>query len=426
MPKMSAFLLAFVAIPLVADWPSFRGPNASGVAANDKLPDKWDGEKSQNLRWKTPIPGSGLGSPIVSKGRIYLLTAVRQAGESDVRVRGDNRADPVKDEGAFTWRLISIRLRDGKILWIRDVHDGVPRSVRVTGSTYANSTPATDGKHIVVTIANEAVLCLDLDGKVLWKKELGLIDPKGSLDPSSSPLIVGNRVIVQCDWQTDGYLAALDIGSGRELWRVPRNEGMGWSTPAVSGSVVVTSSSKWVRGYEVESGKEVWKFNHPPSRADRIPSPVVTPEWTYVSGGGPEGSTVAISARATGEVKTGTPEFGWTSRTAPYLATPLVYGEYLYNLYENGVLRVLRTATGERVYEQRVTPSRFTASPIVVGDRILLTDEEGTNYVIAPGPVYKLIQQNAVGEPCMATPAIADKTLVVRTIHNLYAFREKG
>ncbi|MHC4811313.1 MAG: outer membrane protein assembly factor BamB family protein, partial [Planctomycetota bacterium] len=255
------------------NWPSFRGPAAAGVGDGTTVTE-WDVETGTNLLWKTAIPGLGHSSPVIWGDRIFVTTAVPKSGTSELKVGlyGDIAAHT--DDRAHAFKLLAIDRRGGEILWQRDAHVGVPRVKRHLKASHANSTPATDGERVVAFFGSEGLYAYDLDGKLLWKKDLGVLDsgffqvPTAQWGFASSPVLHDGKVIVQVDIQKGSFVAAFDAADGRELWRTPRDEVPTWSTPAVAPYTggdepslqVVANGWKHIGGYDLESGRELWKL----------------------------------------------------------------------------------------------------------------------------------------------------------------------
>ena len=416
--RQLTLLIAATFAARAADWPAFRGPNGSGIAPTAEPPLRWSA--STNVRWKAPLPGVSHASPIVSGGRVFVVSAVAGEGNPSIDLSASDKVVMAQDVVPHRWRMLAFDLKSGKLAWDRVIHEGTPRVARHAKGSYANATPATDGKTIVAMLGNEAVVALDRSGRELWKRDTGLVDPKAMLDPASSPVIFEGLAIIQSDWRQQGYLAAYDLRSGREVWRVAREEGMCWSTPALRGAELIVNSGKWVRAYDARTGRELWKFDNSDKDGwDRIPVPLVTPELTVIAGGGAKGRLIGIRPGGAGDV-TAAPAWALT-RGAPYQVSPLAYEGLLYVLQDNGVLRAHRLATGAVVYEQRLASSRFTASPVAAAGRVYFASEDGDVFVVRAGEKYELLAQNPVGELMMATPALAGRTLLVRTAKHLYA-----
>ncbi len=421
------------------NWPSFRGSAAEGVGAG-RPPVEWDVATNRNVAWKTAIPGLGLSSPVVWGNVVYLTTAVSSAGETKLVMKNDGvvMAD---DQVAHTWHVLAIDRRSGKVLWNSLAHEGVPRVKRHVKSSFANATPATDGKHVVALMGAEVLVAFNSQGKLLWKKTLELNNPKDVFDQASSPVLYRNTVILQNDREKQSYLAAYDLDSGKEVWRVERSEGSSWSTPSVlrgrdaAGklrNVLVTQSGKFIRGLDPATGKELWRMaQNDPEPWDRIPAPVAAGDNVIVAGGNPNRPIFAIRTAAEGDItlakeQQSNASIPWVAtRGGTYMPTPVVFNGLLYVLRENGVLSAFRVASGELLYQQRLgSGGFFSASPVVAGSNLYISNDDGEWFVVRAGEKFELVKQNAMGEMCFATPALAGDMLIVRTQKNLYAIAQ--
>src|SRR5918997_3826195 len=222
------------------NWASFRGPHASGVAAGrQNLPEKWDGAKGAGVKWKTPIPGLAHSSPVVWGDRVYVTTAVSSRGGDTFRHGLYGDGDASEDRSPHKWKLYALDRRTGRVLWERTAYDGVPRERRHIKASYANATPATDGRTVVAFFGSQGLYAYDAAGKLLWKKDLGVLNagaydiPSYEWGTASSPVIHKNLVIVQCDTQGESFLLAADIKTGKTVWKTPREELPSWGTPNV-------------------------------------------------------------------------------------------------------------------------------------------------------------------------------------------------
>ena len=420
-------------------WPSFRGPNASGIADAQPLPVSWDGEKSTNILWKTSLDGLGHSSPIVWGDRVFVTAATSAASNRNHNPK-DEGIQPSNDDSVHQWHVYSLDKRTGKIVWSRKAHQGVPRVKRHVKATQANATPATDGKVVVVSFGSEGLYAYDFDGRLLWKQDLGLLDPGYAGQPelswgfASSPVIHQGLVIVQCDSQKNSFIAAFNLADGKRVWRSERDEIPSWSTPVIyrgkTRTELVTSGSKYYRGYDPLTGRELWRLRD--DTQVKVPTPVVAHDLFYLSGGNPRGREFyVVRPNATGEIavpagKESSSGVAWRkTRGSPYTPTPIVYGDYLYVGNDNGVLTVYNARTGAQVYVHRIgtTNSTFSASPIASGGRIYFASEDGEVFVIKAGPSYELLAVNRMGEPLMATPAASDGIILIRGQRHLFAVR---
>lgn len=444
--KRIALVVAVSVLPVVdaaaQPWPSFRGGDRSGVATRGG-PLTWDVSRSRNIVWKVPIPGLGHSSPIVWGDRVFVTTAVPgQAADTSVKT-GDVKAAGIgaaRDMVSHTWQLHAFDRASGRVVWTRDAYTGVPRVKRHVKASHASATPATDGRYIVALLGSEGLFCFDMNGELKWRQDLGALsvgladDPTYEWGPASSPVIAGSRVLVQNDRYKDSYLAAFDLETGRELWRSSREELPSWATPLVvttgGRTLVVTNSPRQIRAHEVESGRVVWSMTDPQGEV-KVPSPVGADDLVVVTGGYPPAGRpiYALKVDASGEVSSVAPGSGlaWRAdRGSPYTGTPLVLDGVLYAITDNGILSAYDVRTGERIYQHRLAPGAagFSASPIAAGDRLYFASEDGQVFVVRTGRRFELLATNDMGEMVMATPALSDGVMFVRTRSQLYAVRD--
>ncbi|HET9711916.1 MAG TPA: PQQ-binding-like beta-propeller repeat protein, partial [Pyrinomonadaceae bacterium] len=221
------------------NWPQFRGPGATGVVEGPARPVTWDASKSVNVRWKTPIPGLSHASPVVWGDKVFVVTAVTSGAKDETRFGLYGDVAPVKDDPKHSWKVLALDKATGKILWERVAFDGMPKVKRHPKSTHADSTPVTDGKYLVVNFGSHGLYAYDLNGKLKWKQDLGVLDAGWFYDADyqweygSSPIIYKDMVIVQADIQKNSFIAAYDLKTGKQLWKTPREEIPAWSSPTV-------------------------------------------------------------------------------------------------------------------------------------------------------------------------------------------------
>jgi len=424
--------------PAGANWPSFRGPNASGVADGRPLPAEWDVPASRNVRWKTPIPGLGHSSPVIWGDRLFVSTAISGIENPEMKVGLYGDVTSVKDDTSHRWIVYCLDTRSGKIVWEKIVVSGVPKVKRHPKSTHASSTLATDGRHVVAFFGSEGLYCFDMNGTLLWKRDFGVLDASWYVAPAaqwefgSSPVIHADMVLIQVDVQKDSFLAALNVKDGRDIWRTPRTDVPTWGTPTVLGGgprpEVVVNGYKHAGGYDLKTGKEVWRLT---GGGDiPVPTPVVSSGVIFLTNAhGPLSPVYAIKATATGDIslkpdETSNAYVAWSvPREGAYMATPIVYGDLLYNIRWQGVLMCYQAASGKRLYQERLASTAFTSSPVAGDGKIYFPSEDGDVYVVKAGPTFSLIAKNPMGEVCMASPAIADGTLYFRTKSHVVAIK---
>ena len=442
MKRLIALSLCVVACAAGAraqNWPQFRGVAASGVAEGRGAPVKWDAEKTAvGVRWKTPIPGLAHSSPVVWGDKVFVTTAVSSAPKDETRFGLYGDVEPVKDDPKHTWKVYALDKRTGKILWERTAWEGLPKVKRHPKSTHADSTPATDGRTVVALFGSNGLFAYDTNAKLLWKQDLGVLDAGWFYDPDyqwehgSSPIIYKNLVIVQADVQKGSFIAAYDLKTGRQVWKTPREEIPSWGTPTVydgkTRAELITNGTKAIRGYDPLTGKELWRLS--PNSEITTPTPIVAHDLIYVTAGYPPVQPIyAIRPGASGDIslpdgKESSEFIAWSKkRGGPYMPTPLVYGDLLYTVSNQGVVTAYNAKTGERVYQERIAGrgGAFTASPVASDGKIYLSSEDGEIFVFKAGPKHELLSVNPMGEVLMATPAISDGLLIVRGLKHVIA-----
>ncbi len=420
------------------NWPSFRGPDARGVADGQHLPETWDGERGINIRWKTPVPGLAHSSPIVWGDTLFVTSAISSRADASFRpgLYGDGTAS--EDRSPHRRVIYALDKRTGKILWESTAVEGVPTDKRHIKSTYASSTPVTDGRYVVAFFGSQGLYGFDMSGTLVWRKDLGRLDvgaydaPDFEWGPASSPIIFEDLVIVQCDTQNDSFILAADIRTGDTVWRTPRDELPSWGTPSVyrgdSGLELVTNASKFIRGYDPRTGRELWKLGG--SSDITAPTPVFSDNLIIVaSGRQPEAPIFAIRPGASGDItlrgrRRANDFVAWSRlRRGPYMPTPLIYRGYLYILNNSGILDCYDLETGEEIYRRRIPHAGFgfSASPVAADGKMYLSGEDGDMLVIRAGPRPEVIATNPMGEPLMATPALSQGTMYVRGARHVFA-----
>jgi outer membrane protein assembly factor BamB len=431
-------LLSFLAFAS-DDWPQFRGPAASGVGSGSP-PIEWNGESGKNILWKADIPGLGHSSPIIWGDKIFLTSAVPEKGEPPLKVGLYGDIQPVKDEGVQKFNVYCVDRRSGKILWERTAATGVPKILRHPKGTHASPTPATDGKRLVVSFGSEGLFAYDLNGKLLWQKDFGVLDsgyyvvPDAQWGFSSSPIIHDNVVVIQADVQKNSFVAALDAATGKELWRTPRTDVPTFGTPAVvpytakdtKGLQVVVNGWHHIGGYDFKTGKELWMLK---GGGDiPVPTPVFQDGVVVITNAHGQGRPIyAIKTDAEGDITESKKGLAWSQANAGnYMQTPLLDSGLGYFCFDNGVLTVYQVKTGEKLYQQRLgSGGGFTSSAVAGKDRLYVTNEEGHTFVLAKGGEYKLLGENEIGETVMASPAISGDVLYMRGRKHLFAIAAK-
>jgi outer membrane protein assembly factor BamB len=423
-------------------WPSFRGRDASGVADGQDLPDRWDAKTGENILWSAPVPGLAHSSPIVWGQRIFVTSAISSDPKASFRPGLYGDGDASEDQSTHRWIVYALDKRTGRILWERVAAQSRPIDRRHIKSTYASSTPVTDGRIVIAWFGSQGVYAYDVNGNFLWKVDLGRLDvgaydiPTYEWGHASSPIIWNGLVILQCDNQTDSFILALNAETGRIVWKTSRDELPSWGTPTVAttsaGPELVTNASNFIRGYDPGTGKEVWRLGG--SSKITAPTPVFS-EGLFVvaSGRAPERPIFVVRAGARGDLTlsggtSGNNAVAWSREgRGPYMPTPLIYNGLLYVLANNGILDAYELKTGREVYRQRLAliGSGYSASPVAADGKVYLSNEDGEILVIAAGREFRHIATNSMGELLMATPALSDGAMYVRGSRSLFAIGKK-
>lgn len=429
-----AFVLLASPVAAGANWPQWRGPEGSGVSAEKNLPQEWSDTK--NVRWKTPIEGKGHSSPIVWGKQVFLTTATEGAVVPGAKaaphmMRGEVwvHPDSMGANRKHAFKVVSLDRDTGRVLWERTAWEGTPYDDRHRKSSYAASTPATDGKMVYAYFGTEGLYAYDFAGKLAWKFDLGKLATVG-MGTGTSPVLHQNVVIVQAD-EEDGkqsFIIALDKRTGKQVWKTPRKVEVSWATPILINTgkrtELVTSGNQSIVSYDPLTGKELWRSKGVESNA--IPSPVAARDMVFVTAGFPAKVAYAIRLGGSGELPATDIAWKYAKGTA-YVPSPILYGEHLYLMSDKGILTCLDARTGEIKYDGgRVpVPSTFTASPVAFDGQILLTSEDGDTFFIKAGAKHEVLRTNSIGEPVYASPAIADGKIFIRGEKHLYCIEKQ-
>jgi outer membrane protein assembly factor BamB len=433
-------------VPRAADgsgsWPSFRGPHAAGVADGQPLPDRWNIETGDGILWRTNIPGLAHSSPVVWGDRLFVTSAISSRGGATFQRGSYEGGDPSDDTSSHQWMLYALDTASGRIVWQRIAHEGPPRDKRHVKSTYASSTPVTDGQVVVAWFGSQGLHAYTVEGTPLWKVDLGRVSVgaagAASIEwgPASSPVIWDGLVIVQVDTHDDSFLVALSAETGEQVWKTDRDEIPSWSTPTAvttaNGAELVVNGGGFARGYDPRSGAERWRMAT--GSGMTTPTPIGAAGLSIVTSGGIGSSRPLVAVRhgAEGVLAPDDPagpgkgpsQVAWSlGSRGPFTPTPLAYRGLLYVLANNGVLDAYEVETGAEVYRARVPQvgSGFSASPVAGDGKIYLANEDGAIAVVGAGRTFRHIATHEMGEPIMATPALSRGVLFVRTQNSAFA-----
>ncbi|MCG6187765.1 outer membrane protein assembly factor BamB family protein [Maribellus maritimus] len=422
-------------------WPGFRGPFAKGFIENSATVENWNLGTGENILWQTPIPGLGHSSPVVWDNKIFVTTAISGSGENYLKVGLYGDGDAVDDDSEHEFKIYCLDKNTGKIIWERLAFKGTPAVKRHTKASHADCTPATDGKHVLAFFGSQGLYCYDFEGNLVWEKQLGKMNsgpynaPELEWGFSSSPIIYKGKVIVQCDFLGDGFLASFDVETGKQIWRTSRDEVSTWSSPTVfekgGKSQIVVNGWKHMGGYDFETGREIWRMS---GGGDiPAPTPVFENDLIFINNAhGRFAPIYAITPSAKGDITLAEDELSndyivWSvKRGGAYMQTPLVYRGYLYNLQGNGSLTVYKATTGEEMYKQSLgAVGGFSASGVASGDNLYFCAEKGDVFVVKAGEEFKEILHTTMNDVLMASPAISENVIYFRAQKSLIAVGTK-
>jgi outer membrane protein assembly factor BamB len=383
-------------------WPRWRGPSGQGLVAGTGYPDTWSG--TENVIWRTAVPGRGHSSPIVWDDQIFLTTAYP-----------DGRAS-----------MLAFERSTGELLWEGIVPDRTPEHTHRKNS-HASATPVTDGRRIYASFGNRGLVAFDLDGRLIWHRSLGTFDNYHGT--AGSPLLYKDRLILYQDHsggpEGGAFIAAFATATGKELWRTEREATVGWGTPiavrAGNRDEIIVSGQRRVIAYDPASGQELWRASG--NTREVIPTPVVGHGLIFCSSGR-AGPTLAIKPGGTGDI-TDT-HVAWESpKGSPFVPSPLLYGQRLYIVNDMASIATsLEATTGKVVWQGRLGTAKregFSASPVGVDDKVFFTNDDGETFVLRAGPEFELIHVNRLGARVLASPALVDRHWYFRTEQELLA-----
>ena len=416
------------------NWHQWRGPYMTGESPDGDPPLEWN--ETKNVKWKIAVPGKGHATPIIWNDTIFILTAIET--DKDTQTTEQSESTPQAHRGMPTNRttkihkfaILAIDRQDGKILWERTAKEEAPQEGTHEMGSWASHSPVTDGEHVYAYFGSRGLFCFDMQGNLKWDRDFGQLNKRMNFGEGSSPVLYKDRVIVNWDHEGQSFIVALDKKTGKDVWKVDRDEGTSWATPyvvEVNGKPqVITSATKLIRSYDLETGKLIWECGGMTQNA--IPTPFAADGILYVMSGFRGNALLAIRlADAKGDI-TDTDAIVWRhDKDTPYAPSALLVDNYLYFLRSNnGILSCFDAKTGEAYYTgQRLEGmGNVFASPLAANDRIYIIGQKGTMYVIKHDPEFKVLAKNTLEDNFNASPVVIGKQLFLRGYKNLYCIEE--
>jgi outer membrane protein assembly factor BamB len=386
------------------DWPEFRGPDGQGISNARNVPVNWS--SSSNIVWRAEIPGRGWSSPVLRRGRLYVTSAVMPA-----------------ENGNPSLRALCLDAGNGKILWDTEVFVHTGSTYIHNKNSHASPTPLVEGDRLYVHFGHQGTACLDLDGKVLWRNTSLKYSPiHGS---GGSPILVDEALIFSCDGASDPFVAALNKKTGQVRWKTARSfnakKKFSFSTPLlinVNGrSQMVSPSSGAVYAYDPKDGRELWRVRYPEGYSV-VPRPVFGHGLLFISTAFDSPEVIAIRPDGQGDV-TDTHVVWRLAKGAPKTPSMLLVGDELYFVSDGGIATCVDARSGRVNWAERVG-GNYSASPLLADGRIYLQNEEGIGVVLSPGKKFEQLARNSLGERTLASYAVTDGALFIRTEAHLY------
>jgi outer membrane protein assembly factor BamB len=424
----------------LGNWPKWRGPLGTGVAPQADPPVEWS--ESKNVKWKVPVPGKGASTPIIWGDQIFLLAAIPAkdgAGSGGAAARtaptpspgpasgGGGRGGGMVDRPTEAQRFVvlSYDRLTGKERWRRAVREQVPHEGHHRDHGFASGSPVTDGRTLVAHFGSFGTYALNLEGKPLWEKDLGDQSTRNSFGEGSSPALHGNTVVILWDHEGEDFIVALDVRDGRELWRQPRDEPTGWSTPLVVEHAgkpqVIVNGSNRARAYDLASGKMLWESRGQTINA--IPTPVSRGSLVHLTSGWRGAALQTIRLGGSGDVTESEAMVWQHAKNTPYVPSPLLYEDLLYLFSgNNAMLSIFDSATGTvHVDAERLSGmTGVYASPLGAKDRVYLLGRDGGAVVLKKSPKLEVLATNRLDDGFDASPAAVGRDLFLRGRESLY------
>ena len=430
-------LIDLAAAAAEENWPKFRGLNAGVAEDSPTLPENWS--QTENVVWNIEVPGQGWSSPIVWDDQIFLTSVTSDdPGIAPQLGLYDGHSTAAVPTAVHQWIVYGIDLNDGRIRWERVVRSSTPTLAKHGKNSYASETPVTDGERVYAYFGGVGLFAFDLDGTPAWSKEMDPNPYRTGWGSGASPVLHEDRLYIVNDNEAQSFIAAFDKQTGDELWRVDRDEGSNWSTPFVwennVRTEIVTAGTDKVRSYGLD-GELLWELTG--MTWITSPTPFAEHGLLYISSGFLSDAVrpvYAIRPGAIGDItlaegSTRNEYIAWSNpKLGTYNTSAIVYGDFYYTLLDRGFFLCHDARTGQEVYSRKRIARRataFTSSLWAYNDKIFALSEEGETFVIRAGPEYEVLGSSDLDEMTMATPAIADGSLIIRTASRLYRIAER-
>lgn len=413
------------------NWHHWRGPNANGTAPKANPPLLWDA--NTNIQWKAAVPGRGSATPIVWGDRVFVVAAIktdRVAAPAELP-----KVDPTLERKTtppntyYRFVVLSFDRNTGKLLWQKQAAEKVPHEGHHFSHSYAAGSPTTDGKFLYVSFGSFGIYCYDLAGNVQWHRDLGRLTTRLGWGEAVTPVVHRGRLILNWDQEKDAALICLDARTGETMWKTPRDEVTSWNTPLVvehkGRTQIVVNGANRARGYDLETGKELWQCG--PMTTNAIPSPVAADGVAYCMSGYGDSIAFAVPLGSVGDVGAAKGLLWRYGKGTPYVPSPLLLDDRLiFTQANHALLTMLDRKTGKAIVDRERLPGQqsFYASPVAAAGRIYLVDRAGTTLVLKQADKLEILAANQLDDKMDASPALVGRQLFLRGENHLYCIAE--
>jgi len=417
------------------NWPQWRGPDATGFSTNGNPPVEWS--ETNNVKWKIEIPGRGHSTPIIWEDMVFITTAVQtdQKVEKETPPESettDRRGPPGRQpEYVNDFVVMAINRNDGSVLWKTTLCQELPVDGTHEYGSWASNSSVTDGEHLYAYFGSRGLYCLDFDGNVLWSRDFGQMEKVMSFGEGSSPALYKDKIVIVWDHQGDSFLYIINKNTGKDIKKIPRDEGSSWASPVIvhvnGQDQVITSATGKIRSYDLETGEIIWECSG--MTRNVIPNPIVGQNMVYLMSGFRGNALKAIDlSKAKGDISDSEALIWEYNQHTPYTPSALLANGRLYFLRSNnGELTCLDATDGKENYSLQKLEGTGTvfASPVGVQDRLYVSSESGTTYVIKQGPTFEILAKNTLDDGNFASLAIVGDELFIRGFQYLYCLSEE-
>jgi len=428
-------LLPVTCVAAAEEWPEFRGPNGDGRAPEAEIATTWS--ETESVTWKSPIPGEGFSSPVISGNQLWLTTAEVEpiSAEEEERRKAELTTNPrgIQFGGKLTLSALCYDVNNGELLHKVECFQFPAANPKHATNSYASPTPVIRDGKLFCHFGDYGTCAVDAgSGKLLWQnQELHIEHQNG---PGSSPVVWGDKLIVHFDGTDSQFLAAFDTETGKIAWKTMRSGEMpekgefckAYCTPAIvegGDAQLISPASDWVYSYNPETGEENWRAAYGDLGFSTVPRPIIGNGLVYICTSFMRSRLLAVDYSGSGDVSE--THIRWTfDRQVPQKPSLLLHEGNLYLVGDKGIATCLDAKTGEQKWQERI-PGQYSASPLFANGLIYLFNSDGLTTVIKPGDSYEVVAENSLDDGFMASPAVKGNSLFLRTNNHLYRIDQK-